>query len=169
MLIPPLYFSILKLMRPAVSFHGHFPLQVRPRSPADWGRAATDFYSHLSIRYLFDIWMPSPVQQQRNRTKCSGQFNVLPRTGFALRQRAPRSHGGPKKRSSVDSIMARSTPFLSSLSPPQPRMPSPMPPPPALPTAAAVAAAAATAAAASDAARARERGPVLETHCGLKV
>ena len=84
-----------------------------------------------------------------------------------------KGHHGPtgdqKKRSSLDSIMAKSTPFLSSLSPPQPRMPSPMPPPPALPTAAAVAAAAATAAAASDAARARERGPVLETHCGLKV
>ena len=41
--IPSLYSGILKLMRPGVPFHGQSPLQVRPLSPADMGRAATGF------------------------------------------------------------------------------------------------------------------------------
>ena len=41
MIVAVLVVGILKQMRPAVSFHGHSPLQVRPLSPADMGRAAT--------------------------------------------------------------------------------------------------------------------------------
>ena len=39
-------------MRPAVSFHGHFPLQVRPLSPADMGRAAYGNYQLTRPRHL---------------------------------------------------------------------------------------------------------------------
>ena len=73
-------------MRPSVPFHGHFPLQVRPLSSADMGRAATGYFEKDSQTTLLGFEAsinneacgvgsltsyPGPLVQRRNEHRRS--------------------------------------------------------------------------------------------------
>ena len=57
---PSLYPNIFKKVRPVVSFHGHSPLQVRPPSPADMGRAATEMHTATLKAVCWGSLTPCP-------------------------------------------------------------------------------------------------------------
>ena len=59
-IIPSLYPHIFKKVRPVVSFHGHSPLQVRPPSPADMGRAATEMHTATLKAVCWGSLTPCP-------------------------------------------------------------------------------------------------------------